>query len=403
MENTNATILPSAAITIDTSSPFSLSSSLLPSYTYLHPYLPFTIHDFTITVFIGTLLFYNTVSYGLQYYYYYYRAATYHEWKLQIKQGTDALNDPVPWIPFFGHHKPRSAPYHQILTTLNTTVAAIFAALTTEYTLRGRNYLYYQHLPFADKESILSYSVSNPVDQGMYTLLYCVSTIGYLFFEFLVAVIWENIAEYYWHRCMHTPFMYQRFHKLHHRYRSPMPFDDMYIHPLEAIGYYMILYSPPFLGSIHLYAFLGYMALMGITGICDHSGIRIKLFWNIYSTEDHDLHHERFDCNLGFPFPWLDILHGTYRGTFWGKQYNGKAPPSIPGYTDNAVVLGDKEKEEVIKGKSNETNPSSFIKTESKEEDAKNYDTSPSLMMMNRMTIKKKQIRQRSVSRNRRS
>ena len=72
-----------------------------------------------------------------------------------------------------------------------------------------------------------------------------------------------------------------------------------------------------------------------------HSGIRIKLFGSIYNTEDLDLHHERFDCNLGFPFPWLDILHSTYRGSFWGKYYKDKAPPSVPGYTDNAIVLGD--------------------------------------------------------------
>lgn len=35
-----------------------------------------------------------------------------------------------------------------------------------------------------------------------------------------------------------------------------------------------------------------------------------------YDTRDHDRHHSHFDMNYGFPFPYLDILHGTYHGNF---------------------------------------------------------------------------------------
>jgi sterol desaturase/sphingolipid hydroxylase (fatty acid hydroxylase superfamily) len=45
----------------------------------------------------------------------------------------------------------------------------------------------------------------------------------------------------------------------------------------------------------------------------------------LYSSEDHDLHHALFDINYGFPFPWLDIVHGTYQGTYLGVQYDAKA------------------------------------------------------------------------------
>jgi sterol desaturase/sphingolipid hydroxylase (fatty acid hydroxylase superfamily) len=53
----------------------------------------------------------------------------------------------------------------------------------------------------------------------------------------VAAVVLQSVAEYYWHRLMHWPPCYRRLHKLHHHYKSPSPFDDLFIHPLEAAGY----------------------------------------------------------------------------------------------------------------------------------------------------------------------
>ena len=41
---------------------------------------------------------------------------------------------------------------------------------------------------------------------------------------------------------MHLPWFYKRFHKMHHHYKAPRPFDDLYIHPLESFGYYLIFF-----------------------------------------------------------------------------------------------------------------------------------------------------------------
>jgi sterol desaturase/sphingolipid hydroxylase (fatty acid hydroxylase superfamily) len=71
---------------------------------------------------------------------------------------------------------------------------------------------------------------------------------------------------------------------------SWQPFDDLYIHPVEAVGYYMILYSPPLLLPIHKWGFALYMAIMGLCGVLDHSGIRVVVP-GFYDTADHDLHH----------------------------------------------------------------------------------------------------------------
>lgn len=147
------------------------------------------------------------------------------------------------------------------------------------------------------------------------------TTIAAILFETALIVIYENIAEYYWHILMHTSFCYKSMHKLHHAYKSPEPWDDMYIHPLEAFGYYCILYGPPFLFSIHYVSFISYMMIMGIFGVLDHSGVRFELP-GIYNSVDHDNHHAKFEVNYAFPFPYMDILHGTYDGVFLGRVYN---------------------------------------------------------------------------------
>ncbi len=142
-----------------------------------------------------------------------------------------------------------------------------------------------------------------------------------VFLQFIVSIIYQSVLEYYWHRIMHWKYCYRYLHKFHHAYKAPEPWDDMYIHPLEAFGYYCILYGPPFLFSIHKYAFIAYMIVMGICGVLDHSGINFE-FPGLYNTIDHDNHHAKFEVNYSFPFPFMDILHGTYEGTFWGKFYS---------------------------------------------------------------------------------
>lgn len=198
-------------------------------------------------------------------------------------------------LVFFNNSR-RPAPRasnHWYLIALNLLIAAVFALVTTELCLRGRSRMSFDQL-------------------AEYGALRAVS-------ELLLACVLENSVEYYWHCMNHLRFFYTRFHKVHHYYKSPRPFDDMYMHPLEAVIYYCILYSPPFILPMHCYAFTGYMIIMGLCGILDHAGIPLAVP-GLYNTRDHEAHHRRFDVNFGFPFPFLDLLHGTYEGEFLGKS-----------------------------------------------------------------------------------
>ena len=178
----------------------------------------------------------------------------------------------------------RRHPLHNYFASTNLFVAACFAALVTELAINNRT------------------SLSTGI----------VSAYGWpsLILAFLKFVLWESVLEYYWHRAMHLDWFYARMHKYHHFYKEPEPFDDMFIFPPEAFGYYCILYSPAFVFQTHYFVFISYMILMGLCGILDHCGLKISV--PLYSSVDHDVHHAKFKFNYGFPFPFMDVIHGTY-------------------------------------------------------------------------------------------
>ena len=239
----------------------------------------------TILSFFTMLVGYNLMSYMLQYMYYWRSRENPLRWKIQQKK-TDMISDHASncWIPLLDL-KPNRAKFHKEFASINILIASLFAAIVSETTVAGMNRM--------TVENLVTYGILN------------------YFLDCVLLITYESLAEYYWHRLMHIKFFFKIFHKYHHYYRSPEPFDDLYIHPVEATGYYCILFGPPFLFACHLYSFLTYMCIMGVLGILDHSGIRISIPF-LYSTVDHDLHHSQVNVNYGFPFPIMDYLHQTY-------------------------------------------------------------------------------------------
>jgi len=231
-------------------------------------------------IFVG----YNTLSHVLQVAFYRQRAGTLG-WKSQpgapSSCGKEADESWSPVVRLIrgarsGHsasdrvagtedQRSGRAPDHDWVSLVNLVVGSSMAGLCFELCRTGR--------------SRMVFSVA---DGG--GLLGCAATT-------LGAVAYQLFVEYYWHRLMHLPWFYKRFHKMHHCYKAPRPFDDLYIHPLESFGYYCILYAPPFLFQIHALGFALYMATMGTAGVLDHSGVRAKVPL-LYNTEDHDMHHQ---------------------------------------------------------------------------------------------------------------
>ena len=231
-----------------------------------------------LIIFVG----YIVQSSLLSFWFYYLHKK--RNWKIQTQTVSKIPLD-FYWMPFFSS-KPDRGPYHKLFTIINLITGSCFAgSLFYVSTIKSLN-------PF-NFDGLANYGLLNVAK------------------DFFIAVIYEHVVEYYWHRLMHIKYFYSMFHKYHHFYKAPEVWDDMYIHPIEAFGYYCILYSPPLIFHTHIYAFILYMIVMGICGVLDHSGIKFSIPV-LYNTKDHDLHHSRFNVNYCFPFPLMDIIHNTY-------------------------------------------------------------------------------------------
>lgn len=105
-------------------------------------------------------------------------------------------------------------------------VASSFALLTAEGTVRGIGSRLH---------------TQGPPSGGLLLLLkWLVGQAGLV----VLGLLWQNVWEYYWHRLMHVPSIYRRFHKHHHFYKAPSPFDDMMIAPLEVSPLFPIFLTP---------------------------------------------------------------------------------------------------------------------------------------------------------------
>ncbi len=280
------------------------------------------LHAATYGAFALVLVGYAAFSLALQLLLYRARAASAAAWRSQPRRGYGgAAAAARPWLPALvalrgdgdgrDGGEPR-APEHAAFASVNLLLAAAAAAATTELALRGTG------------------------GCRMYSGALAPLALAR---EVLAACAWESAVEYVWHRAMHLGPLYRALHRYHHIYRSPRPFDDMMIHPLEAMGYYCILYSPPFVFRMHGASFACYMLIMGLCGVLDHCGARIALpgaLALLYSAADHDRHHELNNCNFGFPTMVLDHLLGTYTA-----PASVAAPPAAPPLSKEAASGDD--------------------------------------------------------------
>lgn len=136
------------------------------------------------------------------------------EWKIQRSYGgagarrSDALAG--LWIPLLSTRRPL---LQRLFMTVNTITAGLSAGFAT-----------------------MAYcaDVAGPTHRGAHReesrLIWAASMAGY----FAVSSCYQGVVEYYWHRCMHHRIFYGWCHKHHHAHKSPGPFDDMCIHPLEV-------------------------------------------------------------------------------------------------------------------------------------------------------------------------
>ena len=235
-------------------------------FRFLYDVITNKMHFISIGAALFVIFGWGTLNGILYVYYYLNNMDSISDWKIDIKHN---INEET--------HK-----YHWFIIPCNLLTGVFLLGYYVESMINNNTLVYFEYV------SILNVIIG-----------------------FILSVLYQCIIEYYWHRILHFPFFYKNFHKMHHYYKSPKPFDDVMIHPMEATVYYYWSWGVISWIPMHYYSFMLYMAWIGLTGVLDHCGIIFEIPY-IYSSKDHYYHHKLFKVNYGFPHSFMDLIHGTH-------------------------------------------------------------------------------------------
>jgi sterol desaturase/sphingolipid hydroxylase (fatty acid hydroxylase superfamily) len=138
-------------------------------------------------------------------------------------------------------------------------------------------------------------------------------------FQIGMFYILEDFFHYWGHRLLHTTWLYQNVHKLHHFYEVPFGLTAVYAHWVEFIFLGICTFLPPLLAvRPHFLTYFTWFVLRQIDAVFTHSGYEIPvpildLFPSYGGIPFHDYHHKSFNYNYGSRFTYLDKLFGTYK------------------------------------------------------------------------------------------
>uniref|UniRef100_A0A7S2QE69 Fatty acid hydroxylase domain-containing protein n=1 Tax=Zooxanthella nutricula TaxID=1333877 RepID=A0A7S2QE69_9DINO len=124
-------------------------------------------------------------------------------------------------------------------------------------------------------------------------------------------VLWADSHFYWQHRLMHSPPLYQRFHKIHHRSKNPNPWSGLLFHPVEAAVYFspsVVCLVAPWLVIPLLRRALHFgLLLFPLRGHMGHG-------WPNRPDPSHYVHHVKFNFNFGAGGDYWDEACGTFYG-----------------------------------------------------------------------------------------
>jgi sterol desaturase/sphingolipid hydroxylase (fatty acid hydroxylase superfamily) len=133
---------------------------------------------------------------------------------------------------------------------------------------------------------------------------------------FLLIPLWREVHFYVTHRLIHTPWLYQRVHSLHHRSTNPSPWSGLSMHPVEHLVYFSAVAVHWVIPSHPLHAMYNLMHL-AMAPVPGHSGFEKVEVGSQRSFDtgclNHYLHHKYFEVNYSdgaIPFDrWFGSFH----------------------------------------------------------------------------------------------
>ncbi|ANB15242.1 C-5 sterol desaturase [Sugiyamaella lignohabitans] len=135
----------------------------------------------------------------------------------------------------------------------------------------------------------------------------------YIFFQFPLFLLFTDMNIYFIHRWLHSPGVYKRLHKPHHKWIVPTPFASHAFHPmdgyLQSIPYHVF----PFIFPLHKIAYVVLFMIINVWTVMIHDGEYLAHDPVINGSACHTIHHLYFNYNYGQYTTLWDRLGGSYR------------------------------------------------------------------------------------------
>ncbi|KAF7718881.1 Uncharacterized protein PECH_002629 [Penicillium ucsense] len=144
-----------------------------------------------------------------------------------------------------------------------------------------------------------------------YSVAPSLPSLGVFARDFVLCMVAREVIYYYAHRVLHHPLFYTRFHRQHHRFRTPVAMATLYAHPVEHIVTNILPIAwPARLFNVHIVTLWAFVGAVGLKAALAHSGYRLWETPDGWKPEVHDLHHELMTVNYGL-IGLMDRVHGT--------------------------------------------------------------------------------------------
>jgi len=141
----------------------------------------------------------------------------------------------------------------------------------------------------------------------------------YLLLSGFILSLIHDFYFYMTHRWLHIPWIYKRFHTIHHASLHPSPWASFSFHPVESLIEALPLPLITLFLPIHPLVLLIYLTVMTLSAIINHLGFEVLPVgsathpigkWFISGTH-HAGHHRFYKYNFGLFYTFWDHILGT--------------------------------------------------------------------------------------------